>query len=290
MAITYGQLETRYLDLTKDDSTTNTTRAEERINEINNEILSLRDWYFMEKERTTASVADQQEYQLPVDYNRLLDTWVVVGGVTYYPEEITDTELWQYLNSTTVSSDITTQFIILDKYIYYYPIFSSTDATIHLFYRRKAKHLSADDYTTGTISTTAGSQTVTGSGTSWTSAMVGRHMQVDGYWYEISAVGTTTSITLAEPALVSVSGDTYTIGELSPIPEEFHDLLLKGSVAAYYDYKGDTNPYRAEYEKRLALFVQQYGSRKKTAKQVIRRNDRYRVGLRNPNDYPTGLS
>lgn len=52
-------------------------------------------------------------------------------------------------------------------------------------------------YTTGTV-TTDGTATVTGSGTSWTSAMVGRRFKTNDFEevYKISAVGGATSLTL----------------------------------------------------------------------------------------------
>ena len=287
--ITFGQLQTRYLDLTKDASSTNTTRGQNRINEVNQSIISMEDWRFLDKDRTATSVASQQSYQLPADYGRLLGFWVVVGGVTYYPTEVNDIEYWQQLNSTSVLSDITTHFYIIEDAIYLYPKPSSTAVTIHLFYKQKAKQLSASDYTTGTISSTVGSKTVTGSGTTWTSAMAGRWIDISGRWYEISTAST-TSITLVKYALDTVSGATYTLGELSPIPSEFHDLLLLGPVASFYDFKGDKNTYRLEYEKRLLMLSKRYKGGQKTNTQILRRVDRSRVSLSNPNNYPTGLS
>lgn len=287
--ITFGQLQSRYLDLTKDSGSTNTTRGQNRINEVNQAIISMDDWRFLDKERTGTSVASQQSYQLPADLGRLMGFWVVVGGVTYYPTEVNDLEYWQNLNSTSVVSDITSHFYIIEDAIYLYPKPSSTGVTLHLFYKRKAKIMSASDYTTGTITSTVGSQTVTGSGTTWTSAMAGRYIDISGRFYEISTAST-TSITLVKYALDAVSGDTYTLGEMSPIPSEFHDLLLLGSVASYYDFKGDKNTYRTEYEKRLLMFKNQYAGGQNTNTQVLRRADRNRVSLSNNNDYPQNLS
>lgn len=53
-------------------------------------------------------------------------------------------------------------------------------------------------YTTGTASITAGSTAVTGSGTTWTAAMVGRKVRFgsDTAWYRIATFVSTTSITL----------------------------------------------------------------------------------------------
>lgn len=56
-------------------------------------------------------------------------------------------------------------------------------------------------YTTGSVSVTINSRTVTGSGTAWTSAMVGRYFNctANNNWYRIIAVGSVTSITLDKP-------------------------------------------------------------------------------------------
>lgn len=70
-----------------------------------------------------------------------------------------------------------------------------------------------DIYTTGTISTTAGSATVTGSGTSWTTAMAGRYLYCKDIPepIKISSVGSATSITATLPVSTSVSGKAYGI-------------------------------------------------------------------------------
>ena len=284
--LTYGQILSRYLNRTKDSSSANSTRGNELINEVNQSIISMEDWRFLDKERTATSVASQQNYQLPADYGILHSIWTVVGGITYYPIEITDLEFWQNLNSTSVLSDISTYFTIIDDDIYLYPKPSSTAIAIHLFYKQNAQDMSASDYTTGTITSTVGSRTVTGSGTTWTSAMAGRWINISGRWYEIS-VASTTSITLVKFALDTVSGATYTLGETSPIPQEFHDLILKGVVADYYDFKADKNTYRTEYEKRLLMLIKQYGGGKKSSLQVLK--SRASGDFRNPNDYPVNL-
>lgn len=69
-------------------------------------------------------------------------------------------------------------------------------------------------YGTGTVALTQGSRTATGSGTTWTSAMVGRKfLGPDSAYYKIAAVTSATSITLSQPyqgATVS-SGGSYQI-------------------------------------------------------------------------------
>lgn len=69
-------------------------------------------------------------------------------------------------------------------------------------------------YTTGTVAATQDSATITGSGTTFTSAMVGRLIIIstDDNWYEISAYVSATEITLASNYTgATVSGKTYKI-------------------------------------------------------------------------------
>lgn len=74
--------------------------------------------------------------------------------------------------------------------------------------------ITAAPYETGTATVTNGSATVTGSGTSWTSAMVGRRfgLSAAGPWYRISAVGSSTSLTLDRVYNeTTTSGTNYSI-------------------------------------------------------------------------------
>lgn len=72
------------------------------------------------------------------------------------------------------------------------------------------------DYTTGTITGTAGSTALTGSGTTWTSSspnMTNAYIQPanDTNWYEVKTVVSATSITLANPLTAAVTAGTYTL-------------------------------------------------------------------------------
>lgn len=72
------------------------------------------------------------------------------------------------------------------------------------------------DYTTGTITGTAGSTSLTGLGTNWTSSspnMTNCYIQPanDTNWYEVSTVGGTTSITLGQPLAQAVTAGTYVL-------------------------------------------------------------------------------
>jgi hypothetical protein len=68
-------------------------------------------------------------------------------------------------------------------------------------------------YETGTADFTLDSRTVTGTGTTWTSAMAGRKMKgPDGAWYKISSVASATSIILSQPyQSATATGQVYVI-------------------------------------------------------------------------------
>lgn len=83
-------------------------------------------------------------------------------------------------------------------------------------YIQKYRGSTNSNYTTGTISVTNGSATVTGSGTSWstsTNAEAGEYIKLpDGKWYKITAIASNTSITVEVSYQGSTaSGQTYVI-------------------------------------------------------------------------------
>jgi hypothetical protein len=88
-------------------------------------------------------------------------------------------------------------------------------------------------YQTGTALFTLNSRTVTGSGTTWTTAMKGRKiMASDGAFYKIASVASSTSIILTEPYQgVTTSGYSYLIwqDEYTLYPEVL-------SVGGFVDY------------------------------------------------------
>ena len=70
----------------------------------------------------------------------------------------------------------------------------------------------SDAYSTGTLSVNYGSGSVTGSGTTWTAAMVGRSILIGDYWYEITARASNTALTISSTFLApNVTGVTYVI-------------------------------------------------------------------------------
>lgn len=132
-------------------------------------------------------------------------------------------------------------------------------------------------YSTGTLSGTSGSKTLTGSSTAWTSSDIEQYdmIQIGDYAYTVNSVDSATSITLFENLVVTVSAlstytavmDRYTV-ELYPmpqyaraypyiaqtmiprlenmydvpfIPEQYHHILVKGALVKLYKHNNDGN-------------------------------------------------
>ena len=87
----------------------------------------------------------------------------------------------------------------------------------------------AAPYSTGTVTVTNGSTTVTGSGTSWTSSMEGRQLIIGGQkpFYDIETVGGATSLTLRSAYTdVGAAGITYSIDNVMlECPADFLTFL-----------------------------------------------------------------
>lgn len=81
-----------------------------------------------------------------------------------------------------------------------------------------------DVYSTGTLTLTYNSATVTGSSTVWTSAHVGQQLKVSGFMFTITAYTSATSITIDQTWLgVTTASLTYQIVQayITPTPTDF---------------------------------------------------------------------
>ena len=62
------------------------------------QICGVRPWYWLETTSTAVTVADQQAYALPYDYDKLIDVYQIVNAYRYVPREIVGQEDWDRLN------------------------------------------------------------------------------------------------------------------------------------------------------------------------------------------------
>jgi len=72
-----------------------------------------------------------------------------------------------------------------------------------------------DVYSAGTVTINNGDTTLEGAGTTWTAAMVGRYVLLDGLWYEITARTDNDTLTIETYQGVNLAGSTYVIATVN---------------------------------------------------------------------------
>lgn len=189
---------------------------------------------------TTASA--QQYYQYP---NGVIDTeacTVTVGSVVYALTTVYDQHAWDVLNAIQIQPSTYPTYIFPRKNDFgLWPI-PQAAYTITLNYYPRYVDLLVDDYTTGSVTVADGSTQVIGSGTTFTTGMVGRYFNITdtsingyGQQYQISAWVSSTEVTLANYWQGNgTSGLTYRIGQCPEIPDEGGITLADGVTADFY--------------------------------------------------------
>lgn len=214
---------------------------------------------FLEATKDMATVADQESYQIPNGFRKLIDLYVYSGtgasssDVIYSPEMIFDPTKWKrILQAKLGGGDVPYFTYVENQKFFIQPIPQTTGNLIRLRGRLQTKDLTIADYTTGTITSLAnGATAVVGSGTAWTADMIGRYIKItettaagggDGFWYQIGTYTSATSIGLAKPYEgTTLSGATaaYTIGQCSVIPEAYDVGICYRSAALYWQNNND---------------------------------------------------
>jgi len=150
--LTFQDIYEEIQDLTGDSSTTATTIHKRRLNDTYKLLLSK---YNKRAETTATTIASQQSYELPHNFKKLSSVKVTVSSIDYPLIQIYNENDWNIINDqgTAYTSDIQTHFYIKDNNILLYPTPASDNNTITYYYTLTDKDLSADNYTTGTITT-----------------------------------------------------------------------------------------------------------------------------------------
>lgn len=259
---TYTNLLTDYQTLTKNTSSANQTTGAEFINDSIRTICNLQGGKlrFLESTTNMTTVADQEGYQIPNKYRKLIDMYIYSGSgsssdTIYMPEMIFDPTKWKLVKAYRLGTQDVPYFTYVENTKFYIqPIPASTGNLITLRGRLNTRDLSIADYTTGTIVSVAnGGTAVVGSGTTWTADMVGRYIQItqttaanggDGFWYEIGSYTSATSIGLVKPyegTAIAAGSATYTIGQVPVVPEAYQPAITYRSVALYWQQQGELN-------------------------------------------------
>jgi hypothetical protein len=295
MAKTFSNLKTDFLTLSKNSSSDNTTLAGTLLNIWIKKILSLRDWSFNTGVDTITTVGSQYEYELPYNCFRLKTAKQKNDDTFYILKEIKDRDTWNALRRTETTSDVPTHYFVNEaNQLEIHPTPDGGGNTLYVYFRKNVKDYLEGDFETGTVTITHGSIYLVGSGTSWTSTMVGRHFSLgyDGFWREIGGYLNNAYLILKKPFYgASVAGSaTYEIGELIPLPDGYEDLPLWGALADYYRHRGENIDLSREYDRRYKEALSELIRRdRRTESAVLTSEASINDGLvtYDPNDYPT---
>lgn len=294
--LSYTTRRNLYGNLTKDKSSSNLDFGDTVMNESEKRTCNKRAWDFTQRLHTDVTVAGQADYNLPVNYRRLIgNPTVTIGGIVYTPAEAPSRLEWDRITSVDNTSDIPQYFYIFNNKIEFYPKPSSSSNTITLPYELQAKALTNADYTNGSIvSITNGATTVTATGTTFTAPMAGRYIRItaddattsgDGEWYRIASVTSGTVLELAIPyegTTIAAATQPYTIGQMSVLPDGYDMIPVLDAATKYFIANpegGKAANYKSEYDDLMKELIQDHGQ--KTSSVVIEQGG----GIKNPNLY-----
>lgn len=247
--------------------------------------------------RFTNLVAGQQYYQLPEDGQKLKEIIVSTGGWFPPMEQIPDEFAWRQMNMFAITGLPTHYFIRGNDEVGLYPVPSaSVTSGIELVFSPKHVQLTEADFTTGTITVTNGSQTITHSATGFTQTMENQWFQTtdgtDENWYRISDFVSSSIMTLENYYQgPSGSGKSFRIGQVMDLPEEFLEAPPDYAMYRHYLKRGTmdkSSEFKQLFQGALDSAKDNYGQT--TDSQVINAEPVYRQYNPFRGDPPASIS
>ncbi len=271
----YTALRTLYGKLTKNTSTTNLTLGDEVIMDEYRHLCALKDFAFLHRARTLATIANTQFQALPYDIDQVESVSVLVGTTLYTPKLMHSREQWDLLNEVTFTSDFAEYAFVYNGQIGLWPTPANSSNTITINGKIRPIDLNTADITSTTITTLAQGSTALTVSAGLTAQMVGFYIRPtysttantgDGQWYEIAGITSATAGTLVRAyGGVSISAGTApcTIAQMPILPEAFHDTPVWKAASDYWYKEGDMSrgkSYENKYDRDVKDLIAQYSS------------------------------
>jgi hypothetical protein len=257
-------------------------------------------YYFNERTYTTPTVSGTQFYNLPPQVKKLIDVTVTIGSVVWTPKECPSRQAWDALNAIAFNQDYPSYFFVYNGQVGLFPVPSTSSNTITMNYKTRIEDLAMADVT-GTATITTNTTTVTAAaGSPFKAWMAGNWIRVihsstdsangDNQWYQIDSITSSTILVLKNKYTgATVTAGSFTIGQVSILPEDYQDLPLYRMGMIYYSTrlidKGKYQQYKELYESGLAALDQEFGS--KTSSVILNDVD---VPNINPNLFQSNIS
>ena len=291
----YTSLRTMFGDHAKNTATTTLALGDTLINDSLRYLTTK--YFFNERSQVIpgGTVASQGNYNLPYNIKTLINVYVTVGNIRYQLTEAPTREFFDSLNFVPYTSDIPQYYYIYNKQINIFPVPATSSNVITLNYKCRLTDLSQADYSTGTVTLTNASSVVTGSGTTFTAAMVGRWIRAtapsgDEGWYEIGSYTSATVLGLVNQYQGTTTASlSYVIGEMPILPEDYHDLPVYRALSIYFTSRvpdpTSAAMFDTLYKEGFARLDAEFGSKSNSV--AITSNDSEVI---NPNLFTRSLS
>lgn len=268
-------------DLTHFNSVPITSGFKRNINTGCSKLMAAMDRAFWRRSRFTDLVASQVYYSFPKDALKMMTVMTHIGGVERDLDEITDEKYWNQLNQIPNTGIPMLYFVKGMEEVGIYPSSGSlVSAGAELVFQQRHVNMTQDDYTTGTVATQNGLETLVGTNTNWTQEMVGWGFEVtdgsDGNWYRVQSVEGAHNLTL-DGVFQGVGGSAapYRLGQTAVIPEEF--LEAPADYAGMKFYQGRDQTKFTQYETLWTGAIEEIRSQysRKTASNLISASHEY---------------
>ena len=295
----YKSFQSLYEDcqsLSSDDDAASLAFFKTKLNEGISKCYAVLNAEYFYASATDATVDGQSSYPLPYNCGKVHSLKVAVSPTEKYVtlEFPGDENSWIALTeSGTSESAYPTYFFVKRDTYEIYPASSTDSYTMTIRYQLIPTQLTADDSATSTIKTLANAgTTVTSNAAAFTAAMVDRMFRIDAdyNWYRIASYTSTTVIELAREyagTAIAAGTSTYTIGEMSMIPEPYQDAPIDYALFMYYLLKKKPDLagiYKTSFEEYL-MKIKTYGGNLTTSG-ILQEN----IVIQDPNDWPVSLS
>jgi len=256
---TYTILRNLYGSTINDTASTTLTLGDQFINDSIRTICNLQGGKlrFLESTTNMTTVADQETYQIPNKYRKLIDMYIYSGSgsssdTIYSPAMVFDPTIWKRILQYRMGTQDVPYFTYVENRTFkIQPIPATSGNLIVLRGRLQVKDLSIADVTNITVTSITQNDTAMVVSGSLTQDFVGRYIRItetsaanggDGMWYEIGAVTDATHLTLTKPYEgLSISAGTAasTIGQVPVVPEAYQPAIVHRAVALYWQQQGD---------------------------------------------------
>lgn len=251
------------------------------------------------------TVANQQGYKLPGDFESLMNITVKVGGVLYQPKQSPSRRHFDALNVIPFYNDFPQFYYIFNNEVLLYPTPASDANIITLNYKKRIKSICMDDVTnttsSRTVTVTNGSTTVTANGAlfkKWMGYSGWIHFPFsitdassgDNGWYQIDSVTSDTVLVLKNAySGANATAVNFTIGDVPILPEDYQNIPLYKALRLYFTTRvydvAKATEFLNMYNEGYALLNAKYGS--KSTSPVLTDTD---APVYNPNLFPRNLS